>query len=290
MHDVAPMILTSKFLYYQLIWSAAVASCCSSSPLFGGASATGMLMCRISKDSNLGIPWEDTLPAMIATSAAPSKQVAGFLNSFIHIIGPMFHVTHWIVSQPNLTVAPLVLSDLHGPSHYQFSSMLQNMVGWLGRWYVKQFTHYMRVFWRMGFVSGQTARGLVSEKISRNHITIVPELSGSDLLRVYDYPTREGVVRWSRLGEKATWPAIQSLRIRCLVEFELDRAYHRVRIMAQQARAEFSTQRAEDEENVEIQAQVRTPVTHKRRPTLARHNSDPVPNTSFHMTTRDQML
>jgi len=72
-------------------------------------------------------------------------------------------------------------------------------------------------------------RFLVDEHIPAASVTLVPELSPSDFVRLLETPTQESLDYWILRGEKSVWPAIGALKIRCAVETELDRGYQLVR-------------------------------------------------------------
>lgn len=60
-------------------------------------------------------------------------------------------------------------------------------------------------------------------------MTLVPEVTAGDFVRLLETPTRETLDYWISRGERSVWPAVAALRIRCAVENELDRSYQTVR-------------------------------------------------------------
>lgn len=72
-------------------------------------------------------------------------------------------------------------------------------------------------------------RFLVDESIPGTSMTLVPEVTAGDFVRLLETPTRDTLDYWIRRGERSVWPAVAALRIRCAVETELDRAYQRAR-------------------------------------------------------------
>ena len=60
-------------------------------------------------------------------------------------------------------------------------------------------------------------------------MTLVPELSARDFVRLLETPTQSSLDHWILRGEKSVWPAIGALKVRCAVEMELDRGYQFVR-------------------------------------------------------------
>lgn len=72
-------------------------------------------------------------------------------------------------------------------------------------------------------------RFLVDESIPGDSMTLVPEVTAGDFVRLLETPTRDTLDYWILRGERSVWPAVAALRIRCAVETELDRAYQQAR-------------------------------------------------------------
>ena len=72
-------------------------------------------------------------------------------------------------------------------------------------------------------------RFLVDEHIPAASVTLVPEISASDFMRLLETPTQDSLDYWILRGEKSVWPAVGALKVRCAVESELDRGYQFVR-------------------------------------------------------------
>lgn len=72
-------------------------------------------------------------------------------------------------------------------------------------------------------------RFLVDEHIPAASVTLVPEVSASDFVRLLETPTQDSLDYWILRGEKSVWPAVGALKVRCAVESELDRGYQFVR-------------------------------------------------------------
>ena len=60
-------------------------------------------------------------------------------------------------------------------------------------------------------------------------ISLTPDLTFKDLVALFDTPTEHLLDEWIIRGERSVWPAIPELRVRCGIEFELERAYESVR-------------------------------------------------------------
>jgi TAG lipase/lysophosphatidylethanolamine acyltransferase len=72
-------------------------------------------------------------------------------------------------------------------------------------------------------------RFLVDESVPGTSMTLVPEVTAGDFIRLLETPTRDTLDYWILRGERSVWSAVAALRIRCAVEIELDRAYQQAR-------------------------------------------------------------
>jgi len=72
-------------------------------------------------------------------------------------------------------------------------------------------------------------RFLLDENIPGASLTLVPELTSKDFIRLLENPTKESVDYWIRRGERSVWPAVGALKVRCAIEVELERGYQLVR-------------------------------------------------------------
>jgi len=72
-------------------------------------------------------------------------------------------------------------------------------------------------------------RFLVDEHVPAASVTLVPELSATDFVRLLETPTQSSLDHWILRGEKSVWPAVGALKVRCAIESELDRGYQFVR-------------------------------------------------------------
>jgi TAG lipase/lysophosphatidylethanolamine acyltransferase len=81
----------------------------------------------------------------------------------------------------------------------------------------------------LGLLSPSIRRFLLDENVPGASLTLVPELTTKDFLRLLENPTKESVDYWIRRGERSVWPAVGALKIRCAIEVELERGYQVVR-------------------------------------------------------------
>lgn len=81
----------------------------------------------------------------------------------------------------------------------------------------------------LGYLPFGIRRFLLDENVPAASLTLVPDVSASDFLKLLENPTKKSVEYWVMKGERSVWPAIGALKIRCAVEVELDRGYQLVR-------------------------------------------------------------
>lgn len=150
-------------------------------------------------------------------------------DSPLRRIAELFNVNHFIVSQARPYLIPFLQSDMHGPSERetrnkaaQLSSLLVRMVG-------LEVRHRMRQLDTLRILPSSIRRFLVDEQVPGASMTLVPEVTGGDFVRLLETPTRDSLNYWILRGERSVWPAVAALRIRCAVENELDRSYQVVR-------------------------------------------------------------
>ena len=72
-------------------------------------------------------------------------------------------------------------------------------------------------------------RFLIDDHVPGASLTLVPELSANDFVRLLERPTKQRVNEWIQRGERSVWPAVSALKVRCAIEVELDRGYQLVR-------------------------------------------------------------
>ncbi len=81
----------------------------------------------------------------------------------------------------------------------------------------------------LGLLPTSIRRLLIDESIPGASLTLVPDLSPGDFLKLLETPTKESVEYWILHGERSVWPAVSALKVRCAIEVELDRSYQFVR-------------------------------------------------------------
>lgn len=81
----------------------------------------------------------------------------------------------------------------------------------------------------VGWLPPSIRRFLLDEAVPGASLTVVPDLTPSDFIKLLENPTKDSIDYWILRGERSVWPAIGALKVRCAIEVELDRGYQLVR-------------------------------------------------------------
>ncbi|PHH90047.1 hypothetical protein CDD83_4648 [Cordyceps sp. RAO-2017] len=205
-----------------LIWTAAIASNASSPSLYGRQKV--MILC---KDAAGNIePWAaaNTTDFRHWTHASYSDR-----DSPLRRISELFNVNHFIVSQARPYLIPFLQSDMHGPPLVEARSRTTQLSALFARVVGVELRHRLRQLDTLRLLPSSIRRFLVDEQVPAASMTLVPEVTAGDFVRLLETPTRATLDYWILRGERSVWPAVAALRIRCAVENELDRSYQAVR-------------------------------------------------------------
>ncbi|KAK3394167.1 hypothetical protein B0H63DRAFT_38307 [Podospora didyma] len=205
-----------------LIWTAAVASN-ALTPSFFGERQTRVL-CK-DLQGNI-VPWtpSSTVDFRHWTHVAFSDQESPLLR-----IAELFNVNHFIVSQARPYLIPFLQSDMHGPSLVETRNKTASITAFLVRMMGLEIRHRLRQLDTLQMLPGGIRRFLVDEQVPGASVTLVPEVTAGDFVRLMETPTKETLEYWILRGQRSVWPAVAALKIRCAVETELDRAYQQAR-------------------------------------------------------------
>jgi TAG lipase / lysophosphatidylethanolamine acyltransferase len=102
-------------------------------------------------------------------------------------------------------------------------------MGGLLRLMTMEINHRLHQLDSLSVLPNSIRRFLVDEHIPAASVTLVPELSATDFVRLLETPTKDSLNYWILRGERSVWPAVGALKVRCAVESELDRGYQFVR-------------------------------------------------------------
>lgn len=202
----------------QLIWSAAVAS---NAPT-GIPYSPVTIYCK--DETGSIVPW-------------PHSQNATF-HSWCHMhyndgesplsrIAELFNVNHFIVSQARPYLIPFLRSELNLLDRRQAGQW--NLTRSLMRLVMVEIRHRLRQLDYIGLLPSVLGRILIDETIPGPNLTLVPDLSLKDFSKILQDPTKEGLANWIMKGERGVWPAVSALKVRCVIEIELDKGYQIVR-------------------------------------------------------------
>ncbi|KAI0195461.1 hypothetical protein F4808DRAFT_330259 [Astrocystis sublimbata] len=218
--DGIPTLLNYITAPNVLIWTAAVASNASTPSLYGSRQTT--VLC---KDANGAIvPWAPAKSFRPWTHASDKDH-----KSPLARISQLFNVNHFIVSQARPYLIPFLESDMHGPSPYTARHKRAHMTGHLFRIVGLEIRHRLRQLDTIGLLPASIRRFLVDEEVHGASMVLVPTVTAADFVRLLETPTRETLDYWILRGERSVWPAVCALRIRCMVEYEIETTYQRAR-------------------------------------------------------------
>lgn len=150
-------------------------------------------------------------------------------DSPLRRVAELFNVNHFIISQARPYLIPFLQSDMHGPSLLETRGKATQMSAFLVRMVGLELRHRLRQVDTLGMLPASIRRFLVDEQVPAASMTLVPEVSMGDFVRLLETPTRETLNYWILRGERSVWPAVSALRIRTHIENELDRSYQEVR-------------------------------------------------------------
>lgn len=144
-------------------------------------------------------------------------------------IAQLFNVNHFIVSQARPYLIPFLESDMHGPSLFTARHKRNQAAGHIIRMAGLEIRHRLRQLDTLRLLPASIRRFLVDEEVPSASMTLVPKVTAGDFFRLLETPTRETLDYWILRGERSVWPAVCALKIRCAVEYEIERSYQRAR-------------------------------------------------------------
>ena len=201
----------------QLIWSAALASNVSPNSLYSPI----VLKCK--DETGAIVPWSS---AQETTFRSWKQTTYNDRDSPLSRIAELFNVNHFVVSQARPYIAPFLRPDLH-PNPREHGN--QGLVIPLLRLTTLEVRHRLSQLDSLGLLPIAIRRLLIDESIPGASLTLVPDLSAGDFLKLLETPTKESLDYWILRGERSVWPAIGAMKVRCAIEVELDRCYQIVR-------------------------------------------------------------
>lgn len=179
-------------------------------------------------------------------------------------LAELFNVNHYIVSQTRPYLVPLTISTTTTPSFAGSWSSIPSVYrskepSTLHRLIKQELFHRLRQLHSLSLLPQPVARLLIDESIPGPSIAILPDLSSRDALKLFQYPTKEGLKHWISAGERGVWPAVAAIRVRCAIEAELDRGFMMVR------RGKAPTPGDDGRDSEDVESPMQSPDIRRRR-------------------------
>ena len=198
-----------------LIWSAVVASCA----VPGVFMSSGLL----AKDPRSGalIPWHP---------GDDTRWIDGSVENDIPRarLAELFNVNHFIVSQVNPHVYPFLERKRHEPGP---PSRLNHLIRKILFLVHSELCFRLHQLISLNLCFPNTLHRLLSVLTQKydGDITVIPDLTITDVKLLFADPSREQMISSVRRGAKATWPLISVIWNQCKVELLLDQQLSRLK-------------------------------------------------------------
>lgn len=214
--DGEPIVLNYLTAPYVFIWSAALAS--NAAP----SNTLDRQVTVMSKSHNgTEVPWSHASMSTFQPLGSRPNRSAAPLDA----IRVQFNVNHFLISQAQPYIAPLLRTDLHepNPKHrglWKVSVIvLQEVAG--------EIHHRLRHTPQNRSPISRVSRLVLDEFVPGLSLTLVPKFQRTDFLKLLDHPTQETIDYFILKGERSVWPAVKAIKTRCVIEMELDDALER---------------------------------------------------------------
>ncbi|EFW99702.1 lipid acyl hydrolase [Grosmannia clavigera kw1407] len=223
-----------------LIWTAAVASNASDAAWYGHRQPA--ILCRDANGCVVAWPLADTARFRHWTHG----RYDGTRQAPLRRLAQLFNVNHFVVSQARPHVVPFLEPSMQSPAMRGLAAgtlarartLVLQQAGHLLRHRLDQL---VRLGWlpptlrRLvlddeqqvplgGSGSGRAADGRSRRRYQPQKLVLVPHVSLRDYVRLLDAPSPASLRYWIGRGERAVWPAVAALKIRCSVELALQQA------------------------------------------------------------------
>ncbi|KAJ3080709.1 hypothetical protein HK102_002874, partial [Quaeritorhiza haematococci] len=150
-------------------------------------------------------------------------------------LAELFNVNHFILSQANPYVAPLLSKSMREGVAGKCLVLLTSEI----RHRVSQLAH-MRL-------APRVLHSVLDQKI-RGDVTIAPPVTTMDFYTLFSNPTYASLNHWILKGEQTAWPALSAIKSRTRIEIALDRALARLRKHIEEAVSKETVRRQERQE------------------------------------------
>lgn len=140
----------------------------------------------------------------------------------------MFNVDHIIAVQVNPHVIPMLkvsVSSVGGEIENEFNTKIRDTLNNCYDFVTSEIIHYLLILSELNIHKNLCGKliTLLSQSYSGD-VTILPDLTLSDFLKIFENPTPEFLLDFTFRGARATWPKLTVIHNHCGVEFALDKA------------------------------------------------------------------
>lgn len=138
-----------------------------------------------------------------------------------------FNIDHFVVSQARPYVAPFIIPSLpyiRGRDMGFWGSF--QLPFFLVPWTARCVAACLSTF---GMLPAFVRRIRSDQTFEADSLTLVPNISVSELGWLLKNPTEQEVKFWISRGERSVWPALCCLKVRCCVEVALEQAHERMK-------------------------------------------------------------
>lgn len=132
----------------------------------------------------------------------------------------MFNVNHFVVSQTRpyfMALDQQIFSLAQAPRFFPHFKL------WLRSYIAQEIRFYIRQLGRFIQLPQWLQKLIMDTRRARTDMTIIPDIGFREVDVLFRNPKKETVEHWMDVGEKSVWPYVAALRVRCNIEFCLQR-------------------------------------------------------------------
>ncbi|KAL1957867.1 hypothetical protein VTO42DRAFT_5432 [Malbranchea cinnamomea] len=146
-----------------------------------------------------------------------------FRENPLYRLSSYHNVNHFIVSQARPFIVPIFYKHLHCPGDLPWRKQI--VFPTLLKQLREEIRHRLLQLDIYGLIPQVLYRVLLDEDYPNLSLVILPQLSIVDYIRSFINPIREDLRHWIRRGERGTWPAMSSIKVRTVLEVELEKGF-----------------------------------------------------------------
>ncbi|WEW55663.1 triacylglycerol lipase [Emydomyces testavorans] len=145
-------------------------------------------------------------------------------ESPLRFLPQLFNVNHFIISQARPFIIPLFREEMHRPGG-QIRVRTWKIFQCLKQLAKIEIRYRLRQLDALCCLPAFLHRIFLEENIPGSCVVLLPDISLWDLTKIFEKPSREGLKYWILKGERGVWPSMNALKVRCVLEMELENAY-----------------------------------------------------------------